>query len=134
MKKCNSCLVRKNISEFYKHSGCSDGHRPDCKSCYGLKNKHIYHRDNRRYRNSIYKRLYGITILEYEKLLKNQKNKCAICSSKKATPKANRNFFVDHCHKTGKVRGLLCINCNKGLGHFKDNKNALKNAIKYLTN
>lgn len=76
------------------------------------------------------KRKFGITLLEYEKLLIKQNYSCAIC-------KRNQNEFkiklaVDHNHKTGDVRGLLCVSCNNGLGRFKDNKDLLSEAIKYL--
>ena len=75
---------------------------------------------------------YGITQREYEKMLVAQNNKCAIC--KTTDPGGPGGIFgVDHNHKTGKVRGLLCSNCNTALGLFKDNKEMLCSAIKYIT-
>jgi len=64
-------------------------------------------------------------------LLEKQNNSCAICGYK---DDGNKKFFpfVDHCHVTDKIRGLLCINCNQALGKFKDNIKFLANAIKYL--
>lgn len=73
-------------------------------------------------------RKYGITLEQYEQLEKKQKGVCAICGNKNQ----NKKLDVDHCHKTGKVRGLLCSNCNNGLGKFKDDKTLLNKAIKYL--
>jgi hypothetical protein len=64
-----------------------------------------------------------------QKLLKKQGNVCAICG--KGLEKDKR-LAVDHNHKTGKIRGLLCVNCNMMLGMSKDNINTLKSAIKYL--
>lgn len=58
-----------------------------------------------------------------------QQAKCAICDTK---PDKYPGLVVDHCHTTGKVRGLLCTKCNLGLGHFKDNKEALAKAALYL--
>ena len=61
---------------------------------------------------------YGITLNEYNAILKNQKHKCKICGVHEKH--CNRGVFVDHNHKTGSVRALLCHNCNSGLGHFRD--------------
>lgn len=80
-------------------------------------------------RTRILKNRYGITEAEYLNLLSIQGNVCAIC---KEPPKENRNLDIDHCHRTNKVRGLLCNNCNRGLGHMKDSIERLETAIKYL--
>ncbi len=83
---------------------------------------------------STIKRKYGLTKEEYNELLKKQKSVCAICGKvdnrimKGTVVKLN----VDHCHKTGKVRGLLCNRCNSGLGLLKDDINLLNKAILYL--
>ena len=77
---------------------------------------------------------YGITIEEQEVMLRNQNGKCKICGKGIylfGDTKSN-TAHVDHDHKTGKVRGLLCQECNTGLGKFCDNIEYLKNAIKYL--
>ena len=76
--------------------------------------------------NSQYIFRYGITLDVKNKIIKSQNNKCAICNNKLDKPK------VDHCHKTGKVRGILCHGCNIGIGGLKDSIKNLKNAIKYL--
>lgn len=73
---------------------------------------------------------YGITEDEYISLLLSQKNLCAICKQPNQT---KRDWHIDHCHTTGKVRGILCHYCNTGLGQFKDNKGYLLNAIEYLS-
>lgn len=74
---------------------------------------------------------FGINIDIYNEMLKAQNGQCAICGSKFAD-KAGRMLHVDHCHKTGKVRGLLCTNCNTGLGKFKDDPSLMLKAIAYL--
>ena len=80
-------------------------------------------------RNSALKKRYNISIEDYNQMFVDQNGVCAICKGKCVT---GRNLSVDHNHETGKVRGLLCLDCNAGLGHFKDNKSILLEAIKYL--
>ena len=78
----------------------------------------------------------GVTEEDFNILLKQQENKCAICKKDHDTYRSNtqnnRRFAVDHDHKTGKIRGLLCDKCNRGIGYFKDSEQLLLNAIKYL--
>jgi hypothetical protein len=86
------------------------------------------------FRNHRLQKLFGITLKDYDKISKRQKRVCAICKLEeretyKTSPKV---LAVDHCHKTGKVRGLLCRKCNVGIGNFKDNILLLKSAISYL--
>ena len=80
---------------------------------------------NRSLRNRTY--LYGISKADIVKLLDKQNNLCPICNSY-----IEDKFYVDHDHKTGKIRGLLCNSCNGGLGLFKDTPIFLLNAIRYL--
>ena len=75
------------------------------------------------------KKKYGIDSVSYYKLLEEQNGVCAICFS---TCVLNEKLSVDHCHDTGKVRGLLCNNCNTGLGKFKDNIKLLESSVLYL--
>ena len=76
---------------------------------------------------------YGITLEDYEIMYSKQSGKCLICNSFK-NDKGKDGLVVDHCHTKGHVRGLLCFECNTGLGRFKDNIILLENAIKYLSN
>lgn len=84
------------------------------------------HKIKKRIRN------HGITIDDYNNMLIEQDNKCAICKSSKSNTKLTNVFYIDHDHKTGKVRGLLCNKCNFALGQFNDDISILQNAIKYL--
>jgi hypothetical protein len=81
---------------------------------------------------------YGITPEQYAEMLMTQNNRCAICGNKESAININTNkiqkLAVDHCHTTGKVRGLLCQDCNRGIGKFHDDVSRLKKAIEYLTN
>ena len=81
-------------------------------------------------RDRIINRQYGISLDDYNKMLESQNYKCAICSNEDEVE--GRKLAIDHCHTTGKVRGLLCGKCNRGLGLFYDNVQLLQNAISYL--
>lgn len=81
--------------------------------------------------NKRYKARYGITLIQYQSKLTEQNNKCLICNIDEKETK-HKKLVVDHNHKTGEVRGLLCHNCNCALGHFKDSIQILKNALNYL--
>jgi len=113
---------------------------PEQRRIYYKKNKdHInkkskaWHKSNKeRVRHLNLVRDFGITLDEYNKLLTKQNECCAIC--KIHQNELNIALAVDHDHKTGKIRGLLCTSCNNGLGRFKDNKDLLSEAIKYLRN
>jgi hypothetical protein len=77
-------------------------------------------------------RKYGITVEEYDRILERQGGGCAICGRKDAGDSRRTTFHVDHCHTTGKVRGLLCSNCNTGVGKFEDDPERLERAAMYL--
>lgn len=83
------------------------------------------------YRSIILKHRYGITTDDYRELLAKQNDVCAICL-RPEKEKRKRYLSIDHCHKTNKVRGLLCDTCNKGLGHFQDSPELLNRAVNYL--
>lgn len=80
-----------------------------------------------------YKRTYGISLDEFNFRFEKQNGLCLICERElQMTHLSGDSVVVDHCHINGHVRGLLCNECNRGLGYFKDNINSLSNAIKYL--
>jgi hypothetical protein len=89
-----------------------------------------YNKNKEMARNRHYLKRYGISLEHYNTLLQNQNNECKICKTKNGTH--NKRLAVDHCHKTGGIRGLLCLNCNQGLGKFKDNIELLDVAREYL--
>lgn len=113
--KCLSCNQIKLLTHFHKHKGRKFGISELCKEC----------------RNSkMVSDKYGLTKKDLNELFKKQDNKCAICLIDRKL--VVQGLAVDHCHTTGKIRGLLCNNCNNGIGRFHDDTNKLKNAIKYL--
>jgi hypothetical protein len=80
-----------------------------------------------RLRNYSYLSNYGITLEKYNELFEKQNGVCAICGTS-----TNKPLYIDHNHKTGEVRGLLCVKCNSGIGFFMDNSHLLISAIRYL--
>lgn len=90
--------------------------------------------DPLRVRNRNLRRTFGITHTDYISLLNAQHGGCAICGRTDSGSKNSPWLFVDHCHTTGKIRGLLCHGCNAGLGSFQENPARLDQAIMYLEN
>lgn len=95
--------------------------RAQCRSC----REHIKWK-------AFIKRTYGIDADTYYKMLTDQNYKCAICGTAENNSVNKTKMFIDHCHDSGKVRGLLCAKCNFALGNFNDDIEILKNAISYL--
>ena len=79
-----------------------------------------------------YKQRYGITAKQFSDMIWNQNNKCLICKETFKVTGKKLTIHVDHCHKSNKVRGLLCARCNVGLGLFNDDPDRLRVAIAYL--
>lgn len=147
MKTCNKCKNAKSFTEFFKDKGFKDGHSSICKVCktaatyeWRKNNKKSYNNGAKSWRannpdkqhaNEI-KRHYGLDIADYNKMLLIQNSECAICR-KPHDPSVKRGrLYVDHCHITGKIRGLLCGGCNSGIGYFEDNIETLNKAISYI--
>ncbi len=159
--KCNR-IYPATAEYFFRHKRSKDGLNSYCKSCnlkackrYGQTEagkvvRKEYSRSEKgkqtqkRYaattsghkvrRDNSYRSKYNITLEEYDRLFQQQRGTCAICR-KKETAKNEygvRRLAVDHCHATGKIRGLLCDNCNRGIGHFKDDPLRLIKAAEYL--
>jgi hypothetical protein len=133
MKKCSKCGIDKPLSDFYKQKATNDGHTYECKLCKNTTIKQ-WKKDNPKAHKIHQKRRdlkakYNISIEQFNTMLKKQNNKCEICKNEFKNEKATH---VDHCHKTGIIRSLLCVNCNFGLGFFKDSVENLKSAQKYL--
>lgn len=129
MKKCNKCNKLKGFGSYYKNRTYRDGYAHSCKECVKA-----YTKAHRKINPESYKarefraKNYGMSYKEYKKLVKDQGSACGICA-KKVT---GNSLHLDHCHKTNLVRGLLCSNCNIGLGHFKDCIDRLQSAADYL--
>jgi len=95
-------------------------------------NKHTPKYKHQRYIHQI-KYVYGVTEKELSGMLDAQKGACAVCNDSLYHADEERRPRIDHCHSTGKIRGLLCHKCNTGIGLLNDDIRILKSAVKYLT-
>ena len=128
MKQCSRCKKEKKVSLFNKNKASKDGIKSLCKVCEKEGRKVVYTKDY--HRNKALIRRYGITLEEYNVMLKEQESCCKICGiHEKYCDKA---LAVDHNHTTGSVRALLCQQCNTGLGQFRDRQEFLLKAVDYL--
>ncbi len=126
-KTCTGCGELKPFNEFWVHSKSRDGRQNACIKC--RKGAPAYSPEKlRRYR---LQRVYGITTEQYDELLVRQDGVCAICKAG-VSDALGRRLSVDHDHETGRVRGLLCTLCNRGIGYFKDDANLIRLAAEYL--
>ena len=140
MKTCKICSQLKPLSEFYQtvRNGKPYGYHGKCKECYIKKQQENY--DPLKQRDENLKQRYGknFVLMEYNSLLEAQGHKCAICGTTDSKGrKSGRGgsidvFFVDHNHKTGEVRGLLCNVCNRTIGYVNEDINLIKNMIEYV--
>jgi hypothetical protein len=94
--------------------------------------KNHYQKNKAYYRERSLNRTFGITTADYDKLLTVQGGVCAGCQSPSTNEKRTKNFCVDHDHKTGKIRGLLCGPCNRGLGYLHDSPELLERLAAYV--
>lgn len=150
-KTCTKCGRSKELSLFIPKYGKSKRYGKGsvsswCKKCHSedgvarimVKKKDPLYRENRRLyaRKRRFARRYGITIDDYQAMFAKQGNACAACRTKKNTIDGwygtEKQFPVDHDHITGKIRGILCDRCNRGLGLLKDSIPVLKALIAYL--
>lgn len=111
MKQCNKCKEFKPFTEFHKHKTCKGGYMTYCRPCFNYQTLEGKHRKR-----------YGLTP---EQMAEIKKTGCELCGS-------HLQLHIDHNHITNEIRGVLCTNCNRGLGHFKDSPELLKKAAEYL--
>lgn len=118
-RTCIKCKETKHIDQFYTNR---HGTRTDCKQCFRQTQRDYRKRTGK----SSHRQSLGIDQRTYEFGYKNRKGCCDICG------KFFEVLCLDHDHKTKQIRGLICQMCNRGLGHFKDNIELLRNAVKYM--
>ena len=137
-KTCSTCKQVLGLNDFHKNKAMPDGLHSQCKTCNNKarslhKKRFPEKAKNWRIKNPHYtlkKNGVDVSADDFHKLIDEQNGLCAICGHK-PLPKEKR-LSIDHDHKTNKVRGLLCSNCNAGLGMFKDDIDFLNSAIRYL--
>ena len=125
-KICGKCKEEKNVSQFHKDSGRSGGLNSYCIDCQREKLRPMMKKIQL---NSTYRKL-GITQEDFNDMFIKQGGKCKICGKHQSDLK--KTLSVDHDHGTGKIRGLLCTQCNLGIGYFYDNIEMLQSVINYL--
>lgn len=145
MKKCFKCKIEKEIGSFYRHPATKDGTLGKCIDCTkeyaeNYKNKNIdkYNKYHKEYRNTHVNqqknydlmKKFGITLAQFNEMFEQQEGKCLIC--KDHSSKFKKGLCVDHCHKTNKIRGLLCGNCNSAIGKLKEDPKIFAIALDYL--
>lgn len=128
-QKCYLCDIVKPLAEFHRDRNRKIGHSVYCKVCACEKSREWRAADTERAKDLNRHRAFGLRRGEYAAMSAAQNGFCACCGR---TPGA-KGLAIDHCHRTGRVRGLLCGNCNLGLGNFQDNPELLRKAISYLT-
>ncbi len=137
---CTGCKVEKPIESFFRDKRKANGRMPRCSACKAQAYKDWRRRnpdfEKRRYaaqrvetRERHLVRKYGVTLVEYARMLNEQGGCCAICGRPEPS---NRGLDVDHDHETGDVRGLLCTSCNRVIGHAHDSEDRLRAAADYL--
>lgn len=148
MRRCPACAETKPLDEFYKakNSTSATNTSPYCKPC-TRRRQSDYNRRNaaviserrkarrqtpeglRKSRDRDLRRHYGIGLVDLERMIRAQGNRCAICEDEF---ESDRHTHVDHCHFRGNIRGILCSACNLMLGHAKDDQRRLLAAAQYL--
>lgn len=129
-KLCTKCRQDKPTSDFSRPARAKDGLQYHCKECQNGRLKATYADDSQRKRDYMRQLRYGITPQEYSRLNEAQGGTCAICGKECVT---GNSLAVDHSHVTGEIRGLLCLNCNQGIGKFFDDPALLLKASQYLS-
>lgn len=149
LQQCSTCAEVKALDAFYRSSRSKTGRKSECIPCYKAKGSEYREREgvSERYRRRhIERRLkdpvkyykesrdnqlrhkYGIDSGDYDAMLESQSGRCGICASRPD----GYQLYVDHCHKTGAVRGLLCRKCNSGIGMLGDTHESVRRALEYL--
>lgn len=156
-KRCGRCGTEKSLDEFGNDRSRTDGKFPYCKVCNNeasreWKRQHrarspeeaeerrlaanerariMREHDLNRHDKQLLKR-YGADLGTFDLLMVLQNGRCAICGALPGEVDGARRLHLDHNHETGKIRGLLCMLCNQGLGRFRDDVSLLQAAIDYL--
>lgn len=147
MKRCTICKETKPTAEFAKNKNFHDGLSRGCRACYNVRSSAYgkanrkrlsadqlrrFHENPERYADYDLKKRFGLEPGTYDKMLAAQNGVCAICLGKRFSGNGKRRFAVDHDAETGRIRGLLCGNCNTGIGQLHHDRTILLAAIKYL--
>ena len=153
-KTCSTCFIEKPVAEFGKQSVRPDGLEVACKECMKERAANRYKDPTKRQKmldasarwrernpdadaeKHLIKK-YGITLTQYEELFEAQGGVCALCKKGETTKRMKKGdgrerLAVDHCHDTGRVRGLLCFKCNTAIGSLGDTEEDAQRVVDYL--
>lgn len=142
VRTCRKCKTEKPLTEFHRDG---ERYRLDCAACrtdavtrWCKKNKDVvnaaarkrYWEDPEKQYAYHLQKTYGLTLSRYNEVLKKQDGKCAICGVDQS--KTNRRFGVDHDQVSGRIRGIICGRCNRGMGYLQDNAEICESAARYI--
>jgi hypothetical protein len=133
-KACSACKRELLVSGFGRNVAQKDGLHNQCIPCaresrekHRVKNPERFRAAQRKYQHKL---RYGLTPDQYAAMVAEAGNCCTVCGSPPKAPWAS--LEVDHCHRTGRVRALLCHNCNRSLGHAHDDAALLRKLAEYI--
>lgn len=137
-KKCRDCARFLSLTEFGPEHRRPGTLSPRCKSCGLTRSKNFYKKHATKRRRGALEHYYavrryakyGLTKAKFDDMWRSQEGRCAICCE--PLRNGGNGVHVDHDHATGAVRGLLCSQCNHGVGHFRDNPHYCIAAASYL--
>lgn len=143
MKRCPRCEIEKPHSDFPRSKQTPDGLYGICKDCRNTRRRERYADDADTYREDVRWRMlkhnYGITREDWTRMFEAQKGLCGICHKRLTDKISTRSQLrkadtacIDHDHESGIVRGILCHDCNLGIGNLKHDVSLLRAAIEYL--
>ena len=134
-KLCPKCGQSLSLDQFHKNKRQADGFQSSCKICHGEANKRSAKKNPDTAKRAALKYCFGMTLEKFAELEAKQNGLCAICFKPETRTHKGKTWrlSVDHCHKTGKVRGLLCAACNLMIGKARDEIAILESAISYLS-
>ena len=153
-KKCADCGKKKPISEFHVSNSRPDKLSIYCKQCSTIQSRNRYSDPQKRERilergkkwrdknpesdvRKHLRRKYGMSLEQYNFLFEKQNGVCALCGKPESTKRMSKSngperLAVDHCHDTGRIRGLLCFKCNTAVGSIGDDEASAKRVVEYL--
>jgi hypothetical protein len=132
-KVCTRCKEFKPLTEYALRRKKEPWLKSACKACHRERARGYWAKkplDPEVQREKNLRNNFGIGVKDYESMLVGQSHSCAIC--RRHESEFSKRLAVDHCHKTGKIRGLLCMFCNTALGKYDDNIALMKAAIEYM--
>lgn len=125
-KLCRRCDRSMGLGEFQKDRRSPDGYSPQCKSC---RRRYRSKEDPRVSKDRMMRWKFGISLDEFEEMIKEQEGRCAACGD---LPSSGKVLHLDHCHKTGRIRRPICGNCNTALGLLKESPKKIHGLLAYI--